>query len=884
MARAAVAESSGDELPDLNALLSFPVAKGQREESRRRSPRKQSSQAQQQSDKGHRWSASARVPRTHETPTTSFSAEQRQKSLKESSVKVATTGRTARTKVVDRPSQAKPKSKSTTYQLQGGDTKSPPRSILGEIPLLPRRRNPEFDLTTENHVSVSASSDNRLSTNYRQSSNVVGVGAHGLKLSHVDSLLLPLSKMAVTSEADESMDKSAVIQGKELSLRGTKTKVGFGRASRFILKEAQCNDDSQDSGREDDEEEEDTDLSGFVVDDAAELSFYDSSDASSDSDISQSQSRRPKFGSTSPRKRLQRGPPVQRAQLNKKEDSDAGEGSNKENNMARADEDYLENAMQDMQVGRNKVSGASKTKNSFKEIEVIDRSSAPEQPKLSLSLDPELKSKPTSSSKTFKKKSSTETGSSSTFCDDDFNAILRFSSSPVFSPMKGALKMELKTDLPSNSNIPMVAAQVASSEGNGQAESNPITNVIPKPSKDEAIFTTPPATPPHTPTKFKPSIKSPLKLLSPSKKAVIPDSPHRQSTDAFWDLEVVNTWNDTYSPKKAPLASPKKALGRFKIWEDSDEDSSGDNFVENGLTHSLGDSSSFPSPCSSPPKSKPSRSPIKAKPKNPEKEARRLFNANKDGLAHNLLADLDANVTSNKIRDLAASAGGVKIVWSKTLRSTAGRATWKRTITKPVKASGTVNGKGGEGEVKVSHYASIELAEKIVDCEERLVNTLAHEFCHLANFMVSGVRDQPHGREFKGWAAKVTAYLHQSGKDNGDAVRRRAEVTTKHTYVIDFKYVWVCVGRERSKVQEYLGIGGDEGCGGEYGRHSRSIDVEKQRCGRCKGILVQVKPKPRGGSPVKKGKEIAGMKKWSELSDGSLGGLATELDIVELSD
>ena len=50
---------------------------------------------------------------------------------------------------------------------------------------------------------------------------------------------------------------------------------------------------------------------------------------------------------------------------------------------------------------------------------------------------------------------------------------------------------------------------------------------------------------------------------------------------------------------------------------------------------------------------------------------------------------------------------------------------------------------------------------------------------------------------------------------------------------------------------EFPSLEDDEGCGAEYGRHSKSIDTEKQRCGRCKGRLVQVRPKPRE-SPVKK--------------------------------
>jgi hypothetical protein len=55
------------------------------------------------------------------------------------------------------------------------------------------------------------------------------------------------------------------------------------------------------------------------------------------------------------------------------------------------------------------------------------------------------------------------------------------------------------------------------------------------------------------------------------------------------------------------------------------------------------------------------------------------------------------------------------------------------------------------------------------------------------------------------------------------------EVTTKHSYAIDYRYVWECVG-----------------CGQEYRRHSKSIDPAKHRCGTCREALVQVRPVPRG--------------------------------------
>ena len=54
------------------------------------------------------------------------------------------------------------------------------------------------------------------------------------------------------------------------------------------------------------------------------------------------------------------------------------------------------------------------------------------------------------------------------------------------------------------------------------------------------------------------------------------------------------------------------------------------------------------------------------------------------------------------------------------------------------------------------------------------------------------------------------------------------EVTTKHSYDIDYKYIWEC-----------------NSCGVEYKRHSKSIDPKKHRCGSCKAPLAQTQPVPR---------------------------------------
>lgn len=64
------------------------------------------------------------------------------------------------------------------------------------------------------------------------------------------------------------------------------------------------------------------------------------------------------------------------------------------------------------------------------------------------------------------------------------------------------------------------------------------------------------------------------------------------------------------------------------------------------------------------------------------------------------------------------------------------------------------------------------------------------------------------------------------------------EVTTKHSYAIEYKFEWECVG-----------------CGYVFKRHSRSIDTERHSCGKCRGRLAQVKPVPRG---VGRGKEGEG--------------------------
>jgi predicted SprT family Zn-dependent metalloprotease len=296
----------------------------------------------------------------------------------------------------------------------------------------------------------------------------------------------------------------------------------------------------------------------------------------------------------------------------------------------------------------------------------------------------------------------------------------------------------------------------------------------PKQRTPERPVTPPPASP------FK------SKLVSPSKtRTRIPTPPMRQSLDAFWSPNEVNEWNDKHSPRKA-IGSPKK-----------------NPFLP---------SSESTSPTSSPKKSSPTKR------SSAEVQAKKDFAARKHALAESFLTELDETITSGQIAALSASTGGVRILWSKTLNSTAGRANWRRETTR-TRASPTAPATT----TTQKHHASIELAEKVIDDEERLFNVLAHEFCHLANFMVSGIKDQPHGASFKAWGSKCTAAFASRG----------VHVTTKHSYQIDYKYVWRC---------------STEGCWAEFKRHSKSIDPLRHTCGSCKGKLLQIKPVPRGSA------------------------------------
>ncbi len=59
-------------------------------------------------------------------------------------------------------------------------------------------------------------------------------------------------------------------------------------------------------------------------------------------------------------------------------------------------------------------------------------------------------------------------------------------------------------------------------------------------------------------------------------------------------------------------------------------------------------------------------------------EAKKIFTQKKHEIAENFLEELDNALTAGKIFEMASLTGGIKIVWTKKLNTTAGRANWKR--------------------------------------------------------------------------------------------------------------------------------------------------------------------------------------------------------------
>jgi len=164
------------------------------------------------------------------------------------------------------------------------------------------------------------------------------------------------------------------------------------------------------------------------------------------------------------------------------------------------------------------------------------------------------------------------------------------------------------------------------------------------------------------------------------------------------------------------------------------------------------------------------------------------FNKHKESITRALFDEFNANVFDRQL------PSAFEISWSKKLLTTAGLTHYKRT---------TVDG------VRI-FTARIELSTKVLDSVHKLEATLLHEMCHAAAWLVDHVAKPPHGAVFKEWAKKAMNTYPGTN------------VSTCHAYAIHTPFKWKCT---------------QTWCEQEYGRHSKSIDIEKKRCGLCAGRL-----------------------------------------------
>ena len=115
----------------------------------------------------------------------------------------------------------------------------------------------------------------------------------------------------------------------------------------------------------------------------------------------------------------------------------------------------------------------------------------------------------------------------------------------------------------------------------------------------------------------------------------------------------------------------------------------------------------------------------------------------------------------------------LEISWAKRLTKTAG-VTKCRRITKSYKDD------LGNVITSQSYEASISLSDKVIDCAYRLRDTLIHEMCHAAVWLINHV-NEGHGPFWKSWAAKARR-VHPE----------LPMIDRCHNYDIEYKYRYQC--------------------------------------------------------------------------------------------
>jgi len=182
------------------------------------------------------------------------------------------------------------------------------------------------------------------------------------------------------------------------------------------------------------------------------------------------------------------------------------------------------------------------------------------------------------------------------------------------------------------------------------------------------------------------------------KRFKYPLSPHKETSSKFWDKQDHYSWIDQNTPHKPQKSFPTVTPAQLN-------------------------------------------------------KAKKVFLQIREELAIDLVRAIDGQVMGGKLSASTSATGGVKLEWSSRLRTAAGRAHWNRVKSRPL------------GETPEQHNLKIELSTKIITSEgfiptpclhnltiEKLRNTLAHELCHCALWVIDKDPQSHHGKQFKQWS------------------------------------------------------------------------------------------------------------------------------------
>ncbi|ETN74047.1 hypothetical protein NECAME_13230 [Necator americanus] len=144
---------------------------------------------------------------------------------------------------------------------------------------------------------------------------------------------------------------------------------------------------------------------------------------------------------------------------------------------------------------------------------------------------------------------------------------------------------------------------------------------------------------------------------------------------------------------------------------------------------------------------------------------------------------------------------------------------------------------------KSDRTSCIELSPKVCSTPDRVRDTLVHEMCHAAVWVVDGRIKEGHGAVWKKWAymcMKRFSFLPVIGRC--------------HDYEIDAKFIYECEGCGQqltvNVIRGQLGRNARVMIFFRVRRHTKSFDTTRKICGICKArFVLQVRPNAKNKAP-----------------------------------